>query len=196
MISLDGDTRGMNVSFNVRQAVSEANAVFRRFPVRISLPMVLLGVVGYAVVAVQPVKFRFWITVPILFVTLSLNWFFEVVISSMYLRARGGDQPSARQVGEVLRYRGLASLMGGLFLRCLGWILIVSVVLFFAAVIGFAIVHAAMGIGAASLTGRLGHGVVSGFQAILGIAVFRWCCIGTCSYSRCLRSRGFPSLSF
>ncbi len=161
----------MSESLNVRVAVAEANRVFGRYPLQICLPMVLLGVAGYAAVMAQPSRLILWLALPILFVVSLLQCFMEVVISSIYLRVQDGAEPNTKQASEVLRYRGFASLIGGLLLRCLGWVLFVGVIYFIAAVIFFAIVHTAVGPGWASGIGHLRHGVASGLRTILGTAL-------------------------
>ena len=110
----------MNSGLDVSLAVREANRVFRRFPVRFSLPLVVLGLAGYAFVAVERGRRHVMLDACELVVVIYLGWVVEIVLSAGYLRARAGDEPSSRQAGEVLRYPGLGSVLMKLFFRCLG----------------------------------------------------------------------------
>ena len=118
----------MNSSLDVFLAVREANRVFRSFPVRFSLPLVLLGLAGYASVAIERGRQHLLLNGFMLVVTMSLGWLVEIVLSAMCLRARAGMEPSIEQTGEVLRYPGLGSVMVKLFFRCLGWALVACVI--------------------------------------------------------------------
>jgi hypothetical protein len=118
----------MNSGLDAFLALREANRVFRRFPVRFSLPLVLLGLAGYASVAVERGRQHLVLGACVLLVMTCLGWLVEIVLSAMCLRARAGMDPSIEQTGEVLRYPGLGSVMVKLFFRCVGWALVACVI--------------------------------------------------------------------
>jgi hypothetical protein len=159
----------MSESLDVRGAIREANSVFCRFPFQICLPMVTLGIAYYAVrPPSQPGTHPHGIALLVIGITsFWLISFAEVVVAAMYLRAQEGAMPAASQFGDVLRYRGFASLVWRLFLRYLGWILLlfailIVVILALVAVIAFVGALAHPGVGSAVASGAAAAGA-SGF---------------------------------
>jgi magnesium-transporting ATPase (P-type) len=110
------------------------------------------------------------------FVSYWLDCGVQAIVSSMYLRAREGEEPGGEQISEALHYRGFASLAGGLLLRYLGWFALLSAILYVAfillAVIVSALSGATSGVGAAaSGASAVGHGTVIGVVALLFVTV-------------------------
>ena len=98
-----------------------------------------------------------------------IDCFVQVAVSSMYLRAREGEEPGAKQLGEAWQYRGFASLAGGLLLRYIGWFLVIVVPL--AIAIGVITVIVNEIAGATSGIGATAGGVGHGFAFVAGVIV-------------------------
>jgi len=173
----------MNTGLDVRVAIRDANEVFGRFPARICLPYVLLGLLSVTVEAWTQLdnhppedekSFLYFLIVMVLcFISFWLYCFIEVVVSTMYLRAREGEEPGTKQVGEAWQYRGFASLAGGLLLRCLGWGVLVGLsfglILIFAGIFSEA-ANTGTTSGVGAVAGGVGHGIAIGVGAIVGVA--------------------------
>jgi hypothetical protein len=193
----------MNVGLDVRPAVREANEVFRRFPVRISFLPVLLGLLtSTTTMWTQPdlqyredkhIFFYFLCFVFGGFVLFWINCFTEVVVSTMYLRAREGEEPGTKQLGEALHYRGFASLAWGLLLRCLGWWLLLG--LAFGVVLLFAgIFTEAANTGPTNSIGATAGGIGHGIAIVIGaIVVVPFVIVATLIFCRYMFL--FPMLS-
>jgi len=171
----------MKTGLDVRSAVRDANEVFGRYTARIAVLPVLMGLFGYATTAwMPPDYYQNTHDNPILvllfifgggFVLFWINYFIEVVVSSMYLRAREGEEPGTKQVGEVWQYRGFASVAGGLFLRCLGWGgllgLAFGVLLLLAGIFSNIANKGGSTSGIVATAGGVGHG----FDIVIGVIV-------------------------
>jgi hypothetical protein len=172
----------MNTGLDVRVAVRDANAVFGRFPARICIFPVLLGLLSYVTTTWwqpdpqqsdgQRVLLDFLIICVCGFVLFWLNCFIEVVVSSMCLRAREGEEPGGEQISKALHYRGFASLAGGLLLRCLCWSLSLGAIfggafLFIGILVDAAHTGPTSGIGATA--GGVGHWFAIGTGVIVGV---------------------------
>jgi hypothetical protein len=169
----------MNKGLDVRAAIRDANGVFGHFPARICLPLVSLCLLSTLVGEwIRPDKpslenlLSYLVgLIVILFISFWLNCYVGVVVSSMYLRAREGEEPGAKQLREALQYRGFASVAGGLFLRYLGWGgllgLVFGVLLLFAGIFS----NIAKGGGSTSRIGATAGGVGHVFDIIIGVIV-------------------------
>jgi len=109
--------------------------------------------------------------IAILFISYWLHCFVEVVVATMYLAAREGEEPGAKQLGEAWQYRGFASLTWGLFLRYLGWGgllgLVFGVLLLFAGIFSNIAKRGGSTSGIGTSVGGVGHG----FDIIIGVIV-------------------------
>ena len=172
----------MNTGLDVRVAIRDANEVFGRYPARIAVLPVLLGLLSYATTAWMPPDYYqnthdnpFLVLLFIFgggFVLFWLSCFIEVVVSTMYMRAREGEEPDRRQLCEAWQYRGFGSLAGGLLLRCLGWALLVGlaleVVLLFADLFTEA-ANSGPTSGVGAVAGGVGHGFALVTAVIVGV---------------------------
>lgn len=185
----------MNTGLDVRVAIRDANDVFGRFPARMSLPLVFLGLLSTTVVEwIRPDKpspdnlLPFFLGLMLsLFISFWLNCFVQVVVSSMYLRAQESAEPGAKQFGEAWQYRGLASLAGGLLLRYIGWTLLLGVIFFVVGFIAIAILGlghmlAAPASGIGATAGGVGHGFGIGVVMIMVAAFVIVAAIVLCRY--------------
>jgi hypothetical protein len=171
----------MNTGLDVRVAIRDANAVFGRFPARMSLPYVLLGLLSATMAAwLQPdnpspdnkLLLHSLGFMVFSFISFWLYCFIEVVVSTMYLRTRAGEEPGTKQVGEALQYCGFASLTWGLILRYLGWFLVLVVPLAIAIGVITVIVNGIAGptSGIGATAGGVGHGFAIVTGVIVGVA--------------------------
>ncbi|MGD0796491.1 MAG: hypothetical protein ABR910_02100 [Acidobacteriaceae bacterium] len=165
----------MSASLDLRGAVREANTIFRRYPVRLSLPMVLFGLLSNAYPAAlqSGISHHIFIALLAAFAAFLLNCYVDVGVASMYLRAQDGGEPGAKQLLDVLHYRGFAAVLWGLFLRYFGWILVFGAVGTFIAVFLLIIFNAATsgssGIGA--IAGGVGAGGIGEGIAVVGVVL-------------------------
>jgi hypothetical protein len=169
----------MHTGLDVRLAVHEANEVFRRFPARISVLPVLLGLLSYTMSEwmqpdQQPPDGHHALVYLLLivvggFVMYWIDCFVQVAVSSMYLRAREGEEPGTKQVGEAWQYRGFVSLAGGLLLRIIGWTQVILVPIAIAIGVISVIVNGIAG--STSGVGATAGGVGHGFAIVAGVIV-------------------------
>ena len=161
----------MSASLDVRHAIHEANRVFCRYPVRICLPMILFGVVSYAVTPfLTPGIHLYWLY--ILIDGLGTFWLVslvEVVVASMCLRALEGTEPGAAQVSEALHYRGFGALLWGLLLRYVGWGLLLGLGGGVAAILSSGIYAAVAPVNGISAGAGGGHLAGIAIGAIVGV---------------------------
>ncbi len=130
----------MGVKLDIRTAVGNANAGFRKFPVQFCLPLVVCG--GSTSVA-ELIAHRLlgksaatWAGLIILVCCLVATYFGELIVATMYVGSREGATPGLEQAKKVREYEGLWWVMWGLFLRYIGWSTIVGMSLFVVAVVG------------------------------------------------------------
>ena len=170
----------MNTGLDVRAAIRDANAVFGRFPAWLCLLPVLLGLFSCVTTEwyqpdLQHLDGPYILLYFLCFVVggLVLFWlccFIEVVVSSMFLRAREGEEPGGWQLGEAWRYRGFTTLAGGLLLRYIGWGLVIVLPLAIAIGVITAIMHEIAGAtsGISATVGGVGAAGQGNICAVMG----------------------------
>jgi len=152
----------MTVKLNVRLAIELANAGLRRSPVEFCLPLVAVGVgTSVAEVVVHRVLGQgaaLWIgLLPVLGCVVA-NYVAELLVATMYLDLSSAGGPSLGRAWRAVRYKGAGRVMWGLFVRYLGW----------GVVIGLATIVMSAVIIAATAVVRVAGSEVSGVAAVAG----------------------------
>jgi len=120
----------MKVTLDVRAAVQQANAAFRRYWLPFSLPLVIIGVAMSAgEVAIHRLVGKgaaIWVGLLPILVCVMAYYLAELVVATMYLDMKVGAAPSLVRARRATRYRGSWGVLWGLIGRYAGWGLVVG----------------------------------------------------------------------
>ncbi len=105
---------------DVWSAVRDANDIFWRWPRRFCLPIVVCGAVSWLLAEMEKANSGVLIGGLLSFAMGFVTQWAQVSVSAMYLKARAGEQPVFRQIGETRRYPALWPTIWSLF----GWYLL------------------------------------------------------------------------
>lgn len=117
----------MRTELDVPLAAAEATEVFRRFPVRVCMPLVTVGLLSTCEIPFFRWQEQhaggwtaFWGTA----LSLLGYWIYcaaEAGAAAMYLKIRAGDKPTFRDVGRIVSKPRFNAVARELLVRYIGW---------------------------------------------------------------------------